>query len=74
MKFDHQIAETPALTLLYSLPNHYEWMNAVRGTMPNDINLIWEQNWIKRDRMFELELIEWANCLPYNEKDCSDNK
>uniref|UniRef100_A0A915JW24 Uncharacterized protein n=1 Tax=Romanomermis culicivorax TaxID=13658 RepID=A0A915JW24_ROMCU len=34
MKFDHQIAETPALTPLYSLPNHHKWMNAVRGTMP----------------------------------------
>uniref|UniRef100_A0A915HMQ1 Uncharacterized protein n=1 Tax=Romanomermis culicivorax TaxID=13658 RepID=A0A915HMQ1_ROMCU len=34
MKFDHQIAKTPALTPLYWLPNHHEWMNAVRGTMP----------------------------------------
>uniref|UniRef100_A0A915KXS9 Uncharacterized protein n=1 Tax=Romanomermis culicivorax TaxID=13658 RepID=A0A915KXS9_ROMCU len=34
MKSDHQIAETLALTRLYSLPNHHEWMNAVRGTMP----------------------------------------
>uniref|UniRef100_A0A915KL76 Uncharacterized protein n=1 Tax=Romanomermis culicivorax TaxID=13658 RepID=A0A915KL76_ROMCU len=36
MKFDHQIAETPALTPLYSLPNHHEWMNAVHGTMPRE--------------------------------------
>uniref|UniRef100_A0A915L587 Uncharacterized protein n=1 Tax=Romanomermis culicivorax TaxID=13658 RepID=A0A915L587_ROMCU len=33
MKFDHQIAETPALRLLYSVPNHNEWMNAIPGTM-----------------------------------------
>uniref|UniRef100_A0A915J9R7 Uncharacterized protein n=1 Tax=Romanomermis culicivorax TaxID=13658 RepID=A0A915J9R7_ROMCU len=89
MKFDHQIAEMLALTPLYSLPNHHEWMNAVRGTMPLvahvcsphsktelraiikneipklmskrdsiEINLICKQNWVKRDGMFELELIE----------------
>uniref|UniRef100_A0A915I7Q6 Uncharacterized protein n=1 Tax=Romanomermis culicivorax TaxID=13658 RepID=A0A915I7Q6_ROMCU len=29
IKFYHQIAETPALTPLYSLPNHHKWMNAV---------------------------------------------
>uniref|UniRef100_A0A915KLB0 Uncharacterized protein n=1 Tax=Romanomermis culicivorax TaxID=13658 RepID=A0A915KLB0_ROMCU len=105
MKFDHQIAETPALMLLYSLPNHHEWMNPIRGTMPLvphvcsphsetelraiikkeipklmsksdsiDIDLICEQNWVKRDRTFELELIEWANHLLYNEKNRSDNK
>uniref|UniRef100_A0A915IRL3 Uncharacterized protein n=1 Tax=Romanomermis culicivorax TaxID=13658 RepID=A0A915IRL3_ROMCU len=34
MKFDHQIAKMPALMPLYSLPNHHQWMNAVRGTMP----------------------------------------
>uniref|UniRef100_A0A915K4V8 Uncharacterized protein n=1 Tax=Romanomermis culicivorax TaxID=13658 RepID=A0A915K4V8_ROMCU len=34
MKFDHQIAEMLALTLLYSVPNHNKWMNAIRGTMP----------------------------------------
>uniref|UniRef100_A0A915JBU2 Uncharacterized protein n=1 Tax=Romanomermis culicivorax TaxID=13658 RepID=A0A915JBU2_ROMCU len=34
MMFDHQIAETLALTPLYSLPNHHEWMNVIRGTMP----------------------------------------
>uniref|UniRef100_A0A915IEG3 Uncharacterized protein n=1 Tax=Romanomermis culicivorax TaxID=13658 RepID=A0A915IEG3_ROMCU len=34
MKFDYQIAEMPALMLLYLLPNHHKWMNAVQGTMP----------------------------------------
>uniref|UniRef100_A0A915KT80 Uncharacterized protein n=1 Tax=Romanomermis culicivorax TaxID=13658 RepID=A0A915KT80_ROMCU len=33
MKFDHQIAEMPALMPLYSVPNHNEWMNAIQGTM-----------------------------------------
>uniref|UniRef100_A0A915IGW6 Uncharacterized protein n=1 Tax=Romanomermis culicivorax TaxID=13658 RepID=A0A915IGW6_ROMCU len=105
MKFDHQITETPALTQLYSISNHNEWMNALRGTMllvvhvcsPHsktelraiikneipkllsksdslDINLICEQNWIKRDSTFELELVEWASCIPIVEKTRSDNK
>uniref|UniRef100_A0A915KS68 Uncharacterized protein n=1 Tax=Romanomermis culicivorax TaxID=13658 RepID=A0A915KS68_ROMCU len=105
MKFDHQIPKMPALTPLYLLPNHDEWMNAVRGTMPLvahvcsphsetelraiikneiwklmsksdsiDINLICERNWVKRDGTFELELIEWANHLPYNEKNRSVSK
>uniref|UniRef100_A0A915JCU5 Uncharacterized protein n=1 Tax=Romanomermis culicivorax TaxID=13658 RepID=A0A915JCU5_ROMCU len=34
IKFDHQISEMPASTLLYLVPNHNEWMNAIRGTMP----------------------------------------
>uniref|UniRef100_A0A915KSS5 Uncharacterized protein n=1 Tax=Romanomermis culicivorax TaxID=13658 RepID=A0A915KSS5_ROMCU len=29
MKFDHQIAEMPASTPLYSVPNHNKWMNAI---------------------------------------------
>uniref|UniRef100_A0A915LBC8 NurA domain-containing protein n=1 Tax=Romanomermis culicivorax TaxID=13658 RepID=A0A915LBC8_ROMCU len=89
MKFDHQITKMPALMPLYLLPNHQEWMNAVRGTMPLvahlcsphsqkelraiikneirklmsksesiDIDLICEQNWVKRDGTLELELIE----------------
>uniref|UniRef100_A0A915JMR9 Uncharacterized protein n=1 Tax=Romanomermis culicivorax TaxID=13658 RepID=A0A915JMR9_ROMCU len=95
----------PALTPLYSLPNHHEWMNAVRGTMPLvahicsphsevelraiikkeipklmsksdsiDIDFICEQNWVKSDGTFELELIKWANHLPFKEKNRSDNK
>uniref|UniRef100_A0A915IM00 Uncharacterized protein n=1 Tax=Romanomermis culicivorax TaxID=13658 RepID=A0A915IM00_ROMCU len=39
-----------------------------------DIHLICEQNWVKRDGTFEFELIEWANPLPYNKKNCCDNK
>uniref|UniRef100_A0A915K6G9 Uncharacterized protein n=1 Tax=Romanomermis culicivorax TaxID=13658 RepID=A0A915K6G9_ROMCU len=105
MKSDYQIAETLALTPLYSLPNHHKWMNAVRGTRPLvayvcsphsetelraiikneipklmwksdsiDIDLICQQNWVKRDGTFELELIESANRLPYNEKNRSDSK
>uniref|UniRef100_A0A915LB16 Uncharacterized protein n=1 Tax=Romanomermis culicivorax TaxID=13658 RepID=A0A915LB16_ROMCU len=34
MKFDHQIAETWALTPLYLVPNHNKWINAIQGTMP----------------------------------------
>uniref|UniRef100_A0A915LCN0 Uncharacterized protein n=1 Tax=Romanomermis culicivorax TaxID=13658 RepID=A0A915LCN0_ROMCU len=34
IKCNHQIPEKPALTLPYTLPNHHQWMNAVRGTMP----------------------------------------
>uniref|UniRef100_A0A915IH39 Uncharacterized protein n=1 Tax=Romanomermis culicivorax TaxID=13658 RepID=A0A915IH39_ROMCU len=33
-----------------------------------------QQNWVKRDGTLELELIKWANRLPYNEKNHSDNK
>uniref|UniRef100_A0A915L9R4 Uncharacterized protein n=1 Tax=Romanomermis culicivorax TaxID=13658 RepID=A0A915L9R4_ROMCU len=39
-----------------------------------DIDLIWEQNWIKRDDTFELELVEWASHIPIVEKNCNDNK
>uniref|UniRef100_A0A915K5W5 Uncharacterized protein n=1 Tax=Romanomermis culicivorax TaxID=13658 RepID=A0A915K5W5_ROMCU len=33
MKSNHQISETRALALLYSVPNHNEWMKAIRETM-----------------------------------------
>uniref|UniRef100_A0A915KLZ4 Uncharacterized protein n=1 Tax=Romanomermis culicivorax TaxID=13658 RepID=A0A915KLZ4_ROMCU len=39
-----------------------------------DIDLIWEQNWIKRDGTFELELVEWASRIPIVEKNRNDNK
>uniref|UniRef100_A0A915I6Q5 Uncharacterized protein n=1 Tax=Romanomermis culicivorax TaxID=13658 RepID=A0A915I6Q5_ROMCU len=39
-----------------------------------DIHLICEQNWVKQDRTFELELIEWVSRIPINQKNCSDNK
>uniref|UniRef100_A0A915KXT8 Uncharacterized protein n=1 Tax=Romanomermis culicivorax TaxID=13658 RepID=A0A915KXT8_ROMCU len=39
-----------------------------------EIDLICEQNWAKRDGMFEFELMEWANRLPDSEKNRSDNK
>uniref|UniRef100_A0A915HKT7 Uncharacterized protein n=1 Tax=Romanomermis culicivorax TaxID=13658 RepID=A0A915HKT7_ROMCU len=34
MKSNHQISEMPALVGLYLVPNHNEWMNPVRATMP----------------------------------------
>uniref|UniRef100_A0A915KSH3 Uncharacterized protein n=1 Tax=Romanomermis culicivorax TaxID=13658 RepID=A0A915KSH3_ROMCU len=33
IKSDYQISEMPALAPLYTVPNHNEWMNAIRGTM-----------------------------------------
>uniref|UniRef100_A0A915L5P3 Uncharacterized protein n=1 Tax=Romanomermis culicivorax TaxID=13658 RepID=A0A915L5P3_ROMCU len=39
-----------------------------------DIDFICEQNWVKREGTFEFELIKWANCLPYNEKNRSNSK
>uniref|UniRef100_A0A915KKY2 Uncharacterized protein n=1 Tax=Romanomermis culicivorax TaxID=13658 RepID=A0A915KKY2_ROMCU len=105
MKSDNQIWEMPTLAPLYSIPNHKEWMNAIRGTMPIffqvfsphsetelraiiknqipnllsksdniEIDLICEQNWIKCDGTFQLELTEWASRMPINEKICNNNK
>uniref|UniRef100_A0A915KKK0 Uncharacterized protein n=1 Tax=Romanomermis culicivorax TaxID=13658 RepID=A0A915KKK0_ROMCU len=49
-------------------------VNDLFSTDSIDIDLIWEQNWVKGDRTFELELIEWASRIPINEKNRSDNK
>uniref|UniRef100_A0A915JJH3 Uncharacterized protein n=1 Tax=Romanomermis culicivorax TaxID=13658 RepID=A0A915JJH3_ROMCU len=39
-----------------------------------EIDLICEQNWIKRDSTFELELTEWVSRIPIVKKICNDNK
>uniref|UniRef100_A0A915IZ01 Uncharacterized protein n=1 Tax=Romanomermis culicivorax TaxID=13658 RepID=A0A915IZ01_ROMCU len=65
MKSD-QILKTPALAPPYLVPNHKEWMNAV-SEIPKllsngdniKIDLMCEQDWIKRQGTFELELTEW---------------
>uniref|UniRef100_A0A915JHG1 Uncharacterized protein n=1 Tax=Romanomermis culicivorax TaxID=13658 RepID=A0A915JHG1_ROMCU len=59
MKFDHQIAETRALTPLYLVPNHNKWMNAIQLTMPDSKDRQKKIEWasaLKRDQLRKEEL------------------
>uniref|UniRef100_A0A915KZC3 Uncharacterized protein n=1 Tax=Romanomermis culicivorax TaxID=13658 RepID=A0A915KZC3_ROMCU len=39
-----------------------------------EIDLICQQNWIKRDGTFKLELTEWVSPIPVVQNNCNNNK